>query len=829
MRKIRLMPAAGMLLFAAIGAAAPTTLRLYNGVTLHVDNADGRDFEVTLQVRDLNLLANGPREMLFKVYTPDGRPAVREVIPDDGVVAPAFLDRTAGWDHELMSYANLYAKGTVPTVGFSAWSDPARLETLKARSFTRSVKGGGKGVYRILLAGFPDHVVTVGTAPELPCAVGGHPSFLHGRGNAPRKEYVYVPPGTAGLFFVLLEPDLPRGRSFKLTAPDGKVLFDGMAEGGYVHPDGPAWQQATAGFADGGYDGKLLTFEVSPQGGDYMVHLALVQPKKGVFKEYVGMGSQALFASTPELAMALKGGTFQADGELFWHPFQARLHAWLKAHPAGEGAAAKEIRALAEELHNGFRLIETGDGRGSATWNNWAYSFGYYGCKIWRPGWLLMQRADAPAELKEIVREGLLLAGDRLSFAAGMERVNGNAFAQINVALWYCHQATGDALQKALFETFWKRWSAGEGWGVGSGLSRSGDAQEHFAHDMHYGSYLLDNWLGGTWVKPGILTDAEGKDPRFRDVVERYRELYSYLYCRDGKEAVPANPWSARTHMAPHQSEKNWEPFGHPWKGEPGPDFTVSVNGGDEWFAARRSNYYLLTFHGRLAPEWLSRSFEGQVGFGGGAICQLTVPAKGPVLASTLHGSYGKGMDPSEWRAFHLHTLAGEMWDGRPLIAAISDHEGRARLDGNAVVSTGEVRDAHVKATRRYVYQNDGIECSVSLAESDYARTLSIWSHERKWSQVRLAYEIIPFLSGRARGKEVVPRVKATVDGKELGPEPVVAQKVRLDRGGYGVDILLPEPMPVQLGKDTVMVRITDREVPADKVALTYRLVPYRE
>ena len=68
---------------------------------------------------------------------------------------------------------------------------------------------------------------------------------------------------------------------------------------------------------------------------------------------------------------------------------------------------------------------------------------------------------------KGVRREGLLRGGDRLSCAVCMERVNGNAFAQIPVALWYSHQATGDALQKQRFETFWERWTS-EGWGLGS-------------------------------------------------------------------------------------------------------------------------------------------------------------------------------------------------------------------------------------------------------------------------------------------------------------------------------------------------------------------------
>ncbi len=134
--------------------------------------------------------------------------------------------------------------------------------------------------------------------------------------------------------------------------------------------------------------------------------------------------------------------------------------------------------------------------------------------------------------------------------------------------------------------------------------------------------------------------------------MNRYYELYSYLYCRERKgQPVAANPWSSRTHMAPHNGASNWESGPYTWKGEPGPDFTVSVNGGGEWFAAQRcKGYYIVTYHGRLVPEWRSRSFPGQIGFSGGLICQLTVPGKGPVLASRLTDSYGTGMDPSNWR-----------------------------------------------------------------------------------------------------------------------------------------------------------------------------------
>lgn len=817
----------GMLaLLLGLAAQAQTTYRLYDGVTFYVNNPEGKDFTIQLDLRDLNLLASGPREVLFKVYDPDGYPVVREIIPDDGVDSPNFPNRIGGWDHELMYYANLYAKGTTPSFRWSAWSDPNRLSTIVARTFSRSIEGGKKGVYRILLAGTPDHYVTLKLSPDLAYGVAGHHTWIHGHGNLLKKSYIYVPKGSVGIFFGIAEPDIPRTRHFKLTAPDGKVLFDGMATGSYVASSDKNWKSAGLSFTEKGqYDGKLLTLDVSEGPGDYLLKITLQQP----FGDYVGMGSLAVYAPDKKTAMALKGGTIVQDDMVFWHPFQVRFHNWLKTSGLDESSALyKQLKSL----FNGFRLFEVSDGRGTRTWTNWAYAFGYYGCKIWRPAWLLMQRDDVPKEVKDIILEGLIMGGDRLSFAVTGERVNGNAFAQIPVALWYCQAATGDEMQKDRYNVYFERWR-NEGWDAGCGISKSGDSQEHFAHDMAYGYYILDNWGRGgkgTWVKPGILDDTD--DPRFEETYQRILDLYTYLHCEDENgRAVDANPWSSRT----HQHAGKWGAQG--WKGKPGPGFTVSVNDGDEWFAAHRKNYYILTFHGRLAPEWLCRSVEGQVGFGGGIICQLTVPGKGPVLASTLAGSYGKGMHPSNWRRFHIHSIVGERWDGRPLVSAISEHD-NARLIGNTVTSSGEIRDAHVKVTRRYTYNEDSIDCEMKLEESDYARVLSIWSGSHKWAEIKLAYEMIPFVpgqkaqktkQGKIKAKSSLTRVSIMVpDAAELTSEPTKAQTVVIDRGGYGVRIELEKPMNVSRGlNNTVLIQLTDKDVPAEEVGLKYRLVPF--
>lgn len=805
------------------------TFRMNEGVTIFALNPDGKDFTVSIDVRDLNLFANGPRETLFKVYDPDGIPVVREVIPDDGCGEANFPDRIGGWDHELQYYANLYAKGTTPSFRWSAWSSPQRLKTLVARTFDRPIKGGKKGLYRIVLAATPDIYVTVRLPREFKTAFAGHPTFMHGHGSMMKKSFIYVPKGTSGIFYAFAEPDLPRTRRFKLTAPDGKVLFDGPAKGGYTSVDGP-WAEAKIALKPGEYDGKLLTFEVSDGANDFLAKVALQQPQE-LFGDYVGMGSSAVFCPDEATANALQGGTQVVDGDVFWHPFQVRFQQWMKKNAA---SLPEALRKDLEYIYVRMRYLENGDGRGSASWSNWAYAMGYYGCDIFRPGWMIMKRGDVPQEIKDIIREGLIMAGDRLSFATHIEKVNGNSFSQVNVALWYCHRATGDAIQKERFETFWQRWTT-EGWGAGSGLSRSGDSQEHFAHDCHYGSYLLDNWkpADNQWIRGGvgILGDATD-DPRFQKVYDRYQELYTYIFCReqDGS-AVAANPWSARTHMSPHKAAANWENAKHPWKGMPGPDFTVSVNGGDEWFAARRKGYYILTFHGRLAPEWLTRCFEGQLGFSGGTICQLTVPGKGPVLAGTLFESYGKNMDPSQWAGLSVHSLVGEMWDRSPLVAAISEHDD-AKLSGTTVASSGEVRNSHVRSVRSYTYQPDSIDCAVRLESSDYERVMSIWSHGRLWSEVREAWEKLPYMPKQPDGK--APTTVKAADGSALTEAGVTTPSVRIDRGGFGVEIRLDQPRLVKLGAgNTVMIQVVapvpanGKPAAADKVALTYKLVPF--
>ena len=863
-------------LLATAGAltANAATYRLYQGVDLYVNNPSGKAFDVTLQVRDLNLFSEGPREILFKVYDPGGATPVREIIPDDGVDGKGFLPRLGGWDHEMWYYTLCYSRGSKPMFPWSTYSDPQLLATMPSRTFTRKIPRGRKGVYRIMLIGTRDHYVTVTLDPEFKIAAGGNHSWLHAHGDEYPKSYIYVPKGSTSLHLAFMEIDPPQTRHFKLTGPESKVLFDGTVE--------PGFQDATIKFPENGeYGDKLMVLEVSDGPGDYMFHgnfsFTYQQLKRADGRPQVG-ACHAVLAPDKETAEAVRGGAIYHDGEIFWHPFQVRFHDWLKTlNPEDlvvygkDGKETKPTRGgrsyglsnsgsmgyhelpakpgfvtlngaheappfsdtlmhsyslhkqrgilnvALQDLHNGFMTVTTGDCRGSGGWPNLGYQFGTYAFHYWRPAWRVLRESDAPEEVKAILREALILGGDRLSFGTGIERVNGNAFSHIPIALKYCSQATQDPMQLERFQVFFDRWST-EGWGVGVGISKSGDSQEHFAHDNHYGSYILANLRAP-------IADFERSE--FKPVHNRIRELYSYIWCAGGY----ANPWSSRTFHS--LGKKEWDGDGFAWMGDPGKPFTVSVNDGDEWFAARRDNYYAVTFHGRLAPMWLVNGFYGQIGFSGGILCQLSVPGKGLVLHSRLKDSYGKQMDLPNWRNFEIHSVVGTMADGRPFVGAVSEHL-NAHLEGNVVESAGEVRDRPVLIRRRYTFNDDHIVCQAQLASSGYIPLLTLWSRKRAKTLATFseAWEMIPYPDGQHE-KEPADVVLHDADGNELGSlgdaltETVGMVDVR--RADRGARIRFDTPMAVRKGGEAaILVRLIDKPTVADAISVTYRIEPYR-
>ncbi|MBI4582493.1 MAG: hypothetical protein HY717_00475 [Planctomycetes bacterium] len=853
------------------------TFRLYDGLTVFVVNTDGRDFTVSLDVRDLNSGGEGASgivtsELLFKVSDPDGKPLVREVIPDDGIRESGPPVPPLGW---------YYVKGGQPTTHWSYSSDPARLAALSKRTVTRAIKGGPKGIYQILLVGTKDLYVTLRLAPALKYAVAPHNGPLHGHGSMFRKSYFYVPRGSVGLYLGFKEYDQPETRRFTVAAPDGKTLFDG--KGSELKRGADQFAPTVSFNPPGLYDDKLLILEVSDGPCDYLARIGFFHNQLKSYHVHYGGVLSAVLAPDAETARAVQGGAIDHDGQVFWHRFQVRYYDWLKKlgpedfvvrdHdgkeiplvqvktggnawdrgwsfedlPKREGyiplcgphiemplcdrimhdypvhknrrALNVAIRDLFERptrvggvavprpngyASDGLRNITIGDHTAlNGAGGNLAYHFGTWGWPYWRAGWRILQQSDAPQEIKDVIREAFILCGDRLAFGRGAERVNGNAWATLVQGLRYCYEATGDPLQKQVFETYFNAYIT-EGFGERTGISKSGDCQESLGHDQHYGTYTLDFWST-------ILADLG--DQRFKAVLDRIVELYTYTWCRDAN----ANPWSSRT---PHSvAEEVLKRYGFMWKGDPGPDFTVNVNGGGEWFAARRKSYYIVTFHGRLTPVWLGESWGHRQGYGGGCICQLTVPGKGTVIASTLNGYYGDNMELWKWQGFHLHSIVGQMHDGRPLVTADSEHLA-GRLVGNVVSSWGEVRDCPMRATRTYTFNDKDIVCELQLGETSYRPIVEGWASK---PEISYAYEMIPFM----------PQATVTLlgaDGQAAGAltaEPKEAKTVVLDRGGYGVRVELDKPMKVLRGhQDTLLIQVVEKPTLAGEVALKYRLVP---
>ena len=823
-------------------------IRLYEGVATLINNPEGKDFTVTVDVRDINHLTTGAAEILVKIYDPDGRTVVREVIPDDGVTEPSYRSPVASWDHEAWYFATCYSRGIIPAVRWSAFSDPKRVALMAKRTFTYDIKGGQKGVYRVLLLGTPDHYVSLSTAPDLPQGRIGSVDWLHGSGDMYRKSYLHVPRGAEAATVIFFQMDQPADRSFVLKDPAGKVVAEGHAE------DGMAWE--TVKFEKTGqWDDKTFTIEVSAGKDDFLVHAGfLMHEETPIWR--TNSHVNAVFAPDEKTSKALQGGAIYHDGKTFWHMFQVRYHDWLKTvkpedmvlpdklptgndyitsasnhtpkkeqadvimHDYRHHKNRKALMAALKEMDVGLNLFAANDKITSGPLRNMAYEMGGYSSFYQRPSWRILQQSDAPEAAKSPIMEYMIAYGDRLAFCRAMARVNGNAFTSLVAGLRYTVEATQDPLHKKLFDSYWERFTTG-GFGDRIGLGPSGGVQESFGYDSHYGGYMLKGWRA-------VIADI--KDPRILAVYTRVLNLYSYVW--------GPNPWNSRvaqsvTGGAYQKSIELLPGYDQTWRGDDGPDFTVGVNDHNEWYAAKRQGYYMLTYHGRLTPTWMGEGMYGQVGFGGGVICQLHIPGKGRVLASTLHNKYGKGMGLGNWRNFHIHSVVGETADGRPMVAANSEHL-NAKLEGNVVTSSGEVRQSSVRIFRKYTFEDAAIACELQLGQSAANKVFHIWAHRPKPREfVTEAYEMIPYWRPAKRSKDA----PAVVTGSaEPGGAPTALDKenavpvrtVTIAREDYGVRIVFDEPQKVKLGADhTILVQLIEGKTLPGDIALKYRLVPF--
>lgn len=818
---------------------------------------------LSLEVRDLNHLSPAPAEMLVKIYDPEGRVQVREMISDDGVCAPSYAPALAGWDHEAWYYQTCRTRGLEPMISWSQLTEPSRLSAIAPRRRTWSLPGGRPGVSRLLLLGVPDHVVTLTLQPDRPVGVASSQTWLHGQGSMFAHAWLYVPAGTKKVDVLLLEMDRPATRTVRVFDPLGRPLplkpiqkLEGIERPGALLPAGFFWAEGYFP-APGAYDGQVLKLEVTDGDHAYLLGVAFALRGELPLKR-LNHTANAILAPDADTAQALRGGTLPHDGQQFWHGFQVRYHEFLKTLPPavplppglpvrpgyvspgshqspGPDSADRLMHsysahrnpgvlcAALREMAHGLNAIGPGDHVLHGPLKNLAYEMGCYGYFYHRPAWRILQASDAPEAAKEAIREFIVMMGDRLAFCRGGELVNGNALASLVQALRYCVEASQDPLQKTLFETYWERF-AGGGFGSRVGIGPSGAIQESFGYDHNYGSYVVRGWRA-------VVSDLG--DPRFQTVLDRIQTLYSYTHSME----VQAAPWSSRTHGG--IAGGTYSPTNPVclWKGFPGPDFTVDVNGGHEFFAARRQTYYALTYHGRLSPSWIGEGFHGQIGYGGGMLCQLHVPGCGPVIASTLHGSYGQGMHPSQWRGFHIHSLVGVLPDGRPFVSAHSEHED-AHLEGNVVTSSGEVRHTSIRVFRRYVFEADRIVCETRLAPADGEGLFALYGGKPEWrGRVAELWEMIPWVSAPAsarRGRSPPTRVwvlpAAGGSPRELDESLMEATEVDINRGNFGCRLRLTKPTPIRRGeRDTVLIQVVSTPTHAAAVALRYELIPYTE
>ncbi len=113
------------------------------------------------------------------------------------------------------------------------------------------------------------------------------------------------------------------------------------------------------------------------------------------------------------------------------------------------------------------------------------------------------------------------------------------------------------------------------------------------------------------------------------------------------------------------------------------------------------------------------------------------------------------------------------------------------------------MRGTHLRVARSYTFNNDGIDCAVNRAESDYARVMSVWSHDRLWSEMRLAYEMIPYLASMPKSTKIgqlllVPAVgdaPAKAYRNEAGNQvlaPEIQVRSKPTENGWPLDALVP-------------------------------------
>jgi len=284
----------------------PTYYRLKQGLNFYIHNPTGRAFDVHMELRDWNVFTEGPAPVLVKLYNPDDEVVQKFEVPDDGITSGGYANVYCGWEHELWYNVTLWDRGVKGTFRSDTFSDPKKLDALKATSHKVSVPAGKPGTWQLMVVGGDDQWLKLWLSKPLKYGVLGHPDWLYGTGDSLKTAYLYVPRESKYVDVWLEEIDYPRRRVVTVSDEAGKQLARLHAL--------PSFAAAKLEF-----DGReqVLRVDVSP-GGDYALRL---------------VGIPGILCPDPETARAIRGSTVDApDGTVFAHRIQLELWQIGRAH-----------------------------------------------------------------------------------------------------------------------------------------------------------------------------------------------------------------------------------------------------------------------------------------------------------------------------------------------------------------------------------------------------------------------------------------------------------------------------------------------------------------
>ncbi len=272
-------------------------------------NTQGKEFELTFTVRDMNTYIHGPAPVFFFVVGPDSRILARKFLEDDGVTNGNFkyqdgvYDPFADFRYRQWHRANS-PNGVPPEKERSPYlKNP---EKLQARTVTMKVPAAGKGIYRVAVVGRWDHWISVDSSLPMPTGItpGAGPLYVHGATLA--KSYFYVPKQAQDIGLMLTEEVPPYNAGMTLKKCCGKVVKSVKA----------------SGFA--------TYIAITPDKKDTVYQLDIKHNTPGVCLH--GKGFPFVMCPDAATAKALRGGMMvDAKGNDIYHQCTLTIANWLNS------------------------------------------------------------------------------------------------------------------------------------------------------------------------------------------------------------------------------------------------------------------------------------------------------------------------------------------------------------------------------------------------------------------------------------------------------------------------------------------------------------------